>query len=88
MIDTVPKAVQDLAGRAPAEHDVLIHALGINVLKAGFIQPHAIWFSGYDDNGHEASVIAHFSQVVARVIYLPKKGPERVLTGFWKSPQE
>jgi len=43
---------------------------------------------GYDDAGNNTYVVAHFSQLVTRVVYLPKRGPERVITGFWRNTAE
>lgn len=79
------KAVQELVGAAPKDHDVLVHAFDIFVTKIGLLYPHTLLFRGFDQGGNHTSVVAHFSQVVARVIYLPKKEPsvERVVTGFW-----
>jgi hypothetical protein len=78
LFDALIKAVKDLSDSAPAEHDVLVEASGIYITKTGFIEPHAFLLNGYDDNGNETSIVAHFSQLVTRVVYLPKKGPDRV----------
>ena len=83
MFTALQQAIHDLSRVAPAEHDVLIYALGIYVVKVGFIEPHAFLFQGHDGEGNETFVVAHFSQIVARVIYRAKQGPEKVLTGFW-----
>lgn len=86
----IKKAVDDLVGAAPKDHDVLVHAFNIWVDKIGFIDPHTLLFSGCDQEGNHTSVVAHFSQVVARVIYVRKKEPfkDRVVTGFWSSKDE
>jgi hypothetical protein len=86
IFNALNKAVHDLVGVAPEEHDVLVEAFGINMTEVGFIQPHAFILRGYDQNGHNTYVVAHFSQLVARIVYLPKRGPEKVLTGFWRDP--
>ena len=88
LYDALLKAVKDLTGSAPAEHDVLVEAFGIYVTEIGFLEPHAFLLSGYDDNGNKTSVVAHFSQLVTRVVYLPKKGPDRVITGFSRVPSQ
>jgi hypothetical protein len=82
LYDALTEAVRDLTDQAPAEHDILVEAFGIYVTKIGFIEPHAFLLSGYDDSGNETSVVAHFSQLITRVVYLPKKGLDRVITGF------
>lgn len=88
LFEALNKAVNDLKGRAPEECDVLVEALGVYVTEIGFIEPHAFLLRGYDDAGNDTFVVAHFSQLVARVVYLPKKGPDRVVTGFWRDPKE
>jgi hypothetical protein len=82
LYETLIKAVEDLNNRAPPEHDVLVDAFGITVISVAFMPPHAFLLTGYDDSGNTTSVVAHFSQLITRVIYLPKKGPDRVVTGF------
>jgi hypothetical protein len=89
LFQALHKAVKDLSGVAPKEHDVLVEAFGISVRGVNFIPPHTFLLHGNDDQGNETYVIAHFSQLVARVVYLPKRGPERVITGFYRgNPEE
>jgi hypothetical protein len=88
LFNALCKSVNDLKDRAPAEHDVLVEAFGINVVEVGFLEPHAFLLRGYDDAGNNTYVVAHFSQLVTRVVYLPKRGPERVITGFWRNTAE
>lgn len=76
------RSVEELTRSAPSDHDILIIAEDIRVLKANFVPPHSFLFEGIDQNGHSAGVVVHFSQVKARVVYLPKLGPKRVITGF------
>ena len=76
------KAVDDLKSVAPEDHDVLVQAFDISVDKIGYVEPHTLTFSGIDGDGYHTSVVAHFTQLVARVVYLPKKNSERVITGF------
>ncbi len=76
------KEVEALVKLAPTDHDVLIEAFGILVRDVRFIKPHTLLFRGVSGAGHETSVIIHFTQLVAHIVYMPKKGPERVITGF------
>ena len=76
------KAVDYLVGVAPQDHDILIQAFGLTVHKAQFIKPHAFLFEGIGQDGHRAGIVAHFSQVIARVVYLPKQTETRIITGF------
>lgn len=76
------EAVAQLVGAAPKDHDVVIHAFGIYVVEVRFLQPHSFLFRGFDEQGHQTSVVVHYSQMVARVVYIPKRGPRRVITGF------
>lgn len=78
------RAVADLTSRAPQDHDVLLQILDLIVLEARFIEPHTFLFEGITQVGHRAGVVCHFTQVVARVVYLPKRGESRVITGFSK----
>jgi hypothetical protein len=76
------ESVDELVRLAPPDHDVLIHAFCIAVREVRFIEPHILLFHGWNEQGHDSSVIVHFSQLIARVVYQPKAGPERVVTGF------
>jgi hypothetical protein len=76
------EAVEKLAAAAPKDHDVVIHAFDIFVVEVRFLQPHTLLLRGFDQNGHQTFVVAHYSQMVAHVVYRPKRGPKRVITGF------
>jgi hypothetical protein len=80
------EAVAELQRLAPQDHDVLIQVGDVSVLKARFIEPHAFLFEGINEDGHHTGIVIHFSQLAARVIYRPKRGPERVVTGFSSTP--
>lgn len=88
LFETLNKAINDLVGLAPKECDVLIEAFGVYVTEVDFFPPHSFLLRGKDQSGNDTFAVAHFSQLVAHVIYLPKKGPERVITGFWRDPKE
>jgi hypothetical protein len=76
------RAVDDLVRLAPQDHDVLVCVGDVSVHKIEFIEPHTLLFEGLDQNGHRTGLVIHFSQLNARVVYLPKRGPSRVITGF------
>ncbi len=76
------QAVDELAGSAPHDHDVIIEAFNLAVSKVVYIEPHTLVFRGQNQQGHNASVICHFSQLIARVVYRPKRGDARIVTGF------
>ena len=76
------KAVDELTSTAPKDYDIVIQAFDLTVRKVRFIKPHIFLFSGVTDEGHDASVVCHFTQLVARVVFFPKRGPSRVITGF------
>ncbi|MGD0261506.1 MAG: hypothetical protein ABSD29_16955 [Verrucomicrobiota bacterium] len=76
------QAVAELTRIAPQDHDVLVQVGDVLVLKARFIEPHAFLFEGINQDGHSTGIVIHFSQLAARVVYLPKRGPSRVITGF------
>ena len=75
-------AVEELTSLAPADHDVLIEAFGITVGEVRYIEPHTFLFRGLDNHGHHTHVVIHFSQLIARVTYRPKRAESRVITGF------
>jgi len=75
-------SVEELSRSAPADHDVLIQAFGLTVFEVRYIEPHTLVFSGVDESGNPSFVTCHFSQLVARVSYLPKRGRDRIITGF------
>lgn len=76
------EAVNELASSAPKDHDVLIQAFNIAVTEVRYIEPHTLLFRGFDNHGNNTSVVAHYSQLVAHIVYLPKQSKERVITGF------
>jgi len=79
------RTTQDLLRVAPPDHDVLILVGDIRVVTVSFIKPHSFVFDGFDGSGHQTSLILHFSRLEARVVYLPKRGPDRVVTGFGRA---
>ena len=76
------KAVDELVSFAPEDHDVLIAAFNVFVTKVRYIEPHTFIFRGFNNEGHNTSVVCHYSQLLAHVVYLPKRGPEKVIVGF------
>jgi hypothetical protein len=76
------RTTEELCRIAPPDHDVIILVSDIRVDQARFIEPHSFLFEGLDSGGRQAKLIVHFSQLQARVVYLPKRGPDRVVTGF------
>ncbi|MBE0543354.1 MAG: hypothetical protein IH623_18575 [Verrucomicrobia bacterium] len=90
MFDALNRAVQEVSGIAPNDCDVLILVGDLSVTKASFIEPHTFLFEGFTQDGHRSWVVCHFTQVFARVIFLPKRGEERIVSrviqGF--SPHE
>jgi hypothetical protein len=90
MFDALNRAVQEVSSIAPDDCDVLILVGDLSVTKASFIEPHTFLFEGFTQDGHRSWIVCHFSQVSCRVVFLPKRGPERVVSrvihGF--SPSE
>ena len=84
--EALKQTVEELAHAAPKDHDILIEAFGIAVSDVRYMKPHTFIFHGNDNQGHATAVVCHFSQLVARVVYLPKRGPNRVVTGFSNAP--
>jgi len=76
------QAVDELARSAPPDHDVLIEAFNLAVREVVYIEPHTLLFRGINQEGNDSFVISHFSQLIARVIYRPKIGDARIVTGF------
>lgn len=75
-------AVDELASTAPEDHDVIVEAFDLSVGEIIYIEPHTLLFRGFDHEGNNSFVLCHFSQLIARVVYKPKRGPERIITGF------
>lgn len=75
-------AVNEITHLAPEDHDVLIHAYGITVNKIRYFEPHTLLLSGFDDKGNYTRVVIHYSQLVAHVVYLPKRTEKREIIGF------
>jgi hypothetical protein len=80
------QAVEELTQSAPEDHDVLIQAFDLKIDEVRYVEPHTFLFSGLDDAGHRTFVTCHFTQLVARVVYLPKRAENRVVTGFASIP--
>jgi hypothetical protein len=77
-------SLEELRSRAPEDCDVLVQFHDISVVDVVIKKPDALIFSGLDCDGHDAFIVAHFSQVAAKIVYRKKVGPERVVTGFWR----
>ena len=86
MFLAIKQATDELVSLAPKDHDILVQAFDISVREIRYIEPHTLLFSGLDQKRNHTSVVAHFSQVVAHVIYLPKQNRERIITGFSPVP--
>jgi hypothetical protein len=80
MFATMKRAVDDLVIRAPKDHDVLIQLGDLSITEARFIEPHTFLFEGFNEHGHRAAIVCHFSQVIVKVIYGPKRTTERVVS--------
>jgi hypothetical protein len=80
--DALKVAVDDIASTAPQDHDVVIIAHDIFVSQVGFREPHTLIFKGVTKDGHRTGIVCHFSQLLVRVVYIPKRGPNRIITGF------
>jgi len=76
------EAVDALLKVAPKECDVLIEACGVYMSHVEFIEPHTFLFTGNNDAGDKTFVVAHYSQVTARVVFMKPKAPDRVIVGF------
>jgi hypothetical protein len=79
-------AVDDLLKKAPQDCDVLVRIHSLIVENVRFIAPHTFFCEGYNQEGHPSSLVCHFTQLIAEVVFLPKKGNSRVITGFANVP--
>lgn len=82
MFRTLKDTVDYFVRTASEDHDIVVRVLNIRITEVGFIKPHTLLLRGFTEEGHDASVITHFSQLSAVVVSVPKQGPERVITGF------
>jgi hypothetical protein len=74
------RAVDDLVSRAPQDHDIFILMDNFTVIEARFIEPHTFLFEGFDESGHRAGMVCHFSQIKVRVVYQPKRDETRIVS--------
>ncbi|HEY2952857.1 MAG TPA: hypothetical protein VGK40_09755, partial [Verrucomicrobiae bacterium] len=72
----------ELKYSAPKDHDILIQAFDLTVTNVRYAKPHTFHFSGYNSDGHATAIVCHFTQLIARVVFLPKRGRNREITGF------
>ena len=86
MFLAMKRAMDELVSRAPQDHDVWIQIHDLAVTEARFIEPHTFLFEGFDQDGHRAGIVCHFSQVKVRIVYRPKRSADRtvsrVIQGF------
>ena len=66
--EALKKAVDEISRVAPQDHDVLIEVFDIPVSEVGFTEPHTLLLGGVDKDGHRTIIVAHYSQLVAKVI--------------------
>jgi len=76
------KAKDAVLASAPEDHDVLVETFELLIENVTYVPPHAFIFLGFDGDGHQTCAVAHFSQVVTKIIMRPKRGPQRIITGF------
>jgi hypothetical protein len=82
------ESVKRLTKSAPKDHDILVQAFGISITQVQYAGPHTLVFEGFNDEGNTSFVVCHFSQLIAHVIFTPKRGPSRVITGFAGAPSD
>jgi len=80
--NALQESVASLVSSSPQDHDVVVLVSDVIVHQAKFIGPHTFLFEGVNQQGHQTMLVVHFSKLDARVVYLPKRGPSRVVTGF------
>ena len=76
------QAVDELTSTAPESHDILILGYNLSIREVRYIEPHTFLFSGFDNEGNNAFVVIHFSQLLVHVVHLPKQKEERHIVGF------
>lgn len=76
------KATQELTRLAPDDQDIFVLVDDVDVIQVRFIEPHTFSFEGFKEDGQRAWIVQHFSQLNAKVVYHPKRGTSRVITGF------
>lgn len=77
------QAFDELKRTAPENYDVVIEAFNLTVRELRYVEPHTLVFRCLGEHGKDSFVIAHYSQVVARVVYRPRQtGEPGVITGF------
>lgn len=76
------RAVDDLLRRASPDHDVIMFVSDVAIFEAEFLSPHTFIFRGVNRDGYFTNIVSHYAQVMARIIYRPKQGPNRIVTQF------
>lgn len=82
IFDALKNAVDELKRLAPEDDDVLVEAFNISVTKIIFTEPHTITLRGFNHDGRDTFVIVHYSQLIAHVVFKPKRGKDRIIAGF------
>lgn len=79
-------AVDKFRRIAPENHDIVIEAFNILVTKVEYIEPYILSLRGFNHEGNDTLVVTHFTQLVARIVHVPKcVKRDRIITGFAKS---
>jgi hypothetical protein len=73
--DAIVYSVDQLRNTAPEDCDTLIQAFGLTIDKVTFHHPHTLIFSGTDDLHHRTEVVAHYTQVIVQITYVPRVDP-------------
>lgn len=76
------KAVTEVNAHTSEDFDIVVEAFELTIDKIKFFYPHTLMLSGHYADGSSATVIAHYSQVVAKVEAKKKRQLNRVVTGF------
>ena len=82
LFEALQYATRQLAKKAPRNHDVTVNAFGLSAENVTFMEPHALLFTGLDSRGEPASIVTHFTQLVASIESHPKRGSKRTITKF------
>ena len=80
--EALKEGVEHMTNSAPDDHAVVIQAFNLTVRDIFFVEPHMLIFSGTNCHGHSTTAVAHFSQLVAHIIYVPHESGEHKPIGF------
>jgi hypothetical protein len=73
-------ALDELGRTTVEDHDFVVTAYGVTVREVSLLKPDTLILAGFNEDGHDVIVLAHYTQLVAHVVCRPVKADKPLVT--------